>query len=115
MDRVKVGIIGLGHQGEKHADAYRALGCDIVWGLDTDPQKEKDFTKWFQPWESVSDIVSIASPDDTHASHVLAHLPHSHVMVEKPLCYTLDELKSIKEAQEQSGKSLACNLILRTA
>lgn len=115
MDKLKVGIVGLGHQGEKHIQAYRALGCDIVWGLDTDPQKEKDFTECYQPWESVSDIVSIASPDDTHASYVLAHLPHSHVFVEKPPCTTLDELKAIKKAQEQSGKHLACNLILRTA
>jgi predicted dehydrogenase len=66
--------------------------------------------------ESV-DIVSIATFDDAHAGQVAEALrARKHVFVEKPLCRSREEVRTIKELCAASGgRRLASNLVLRAA
>lgn len=63
-----------------------------------------------------TDIVSIASYDALHPAQVQAAFANKkHVFCEKPLCRTLDELRTVRDAWKTSGRALACNLVLRGA
>lgn len=75
---MKVRVIGSqGRMGQIHCETYRSLGLEIV--------------------ESGEDIVSIASPDQTHGEYVASALSaKKHVFVEKPLCTSRDQLERIE-------------------
>ena len=119
----KVGIIGLG-VGEKHIDGFEAgLAkvthlCDfnidkiaylkkkypdkIITGLADDILKNKDI-----------DIVSIASFDNFHYQQILEAIKNKkHIFVEKPMCFTIDELNDIKRKIPKEI-IISSNLILR--
>lgn len=127
--RLGVAVVGLGI-GEQHARAYRALGrCQLRWFYDVEPGKAERLAE--QLGEGVPacsfeqilrdpevEVVSIASYDDAHSDQVIAALEAGkHVFVEKPLCRTLAELKTIKDAwkQRRGTVKLSSNLVLRTA
>jgi predicted dehydrogenase len=64
------------------------------------------------------DVMAIASFDDAHCEQVIAALrAGKHVFVEKPICRTIAELRSIKSAWQGSGGrlKLRSNLVLRAA
>ena len=68
--------------GRQHVEAYRHLGITPVRGQ--------------------ADIVSIASPDNTHGKYVIDALDAgAHVFCEKPLCTTL---RDFKEIYKRAGK-----------
>lgn len=125
MKNLRVGVVGLG-VGERHVAAYREMnGVDVVAICDIDPQKLSevadrqsvtgrygDFRKMFDSEEL--DAVSICSYDDHHAEQaVLAFETGLHVMVEKPVALSRNELERIVRAQQDSGRVLSSNLILR--
>jgi len=62
------------------------------------------------------DIISIASHDNYHAEQVVAALEHGkHVFVEKPLCMSREEARSIRATLASCpGQRLSSNLGLRT-
>ena len=123
-----VAVIGLG-VGEQHASAFADANCCIVrwvYGLDvsrTHKVTEKlstatvaDDYKAILADESV-DIISIASYDDAHFAQVVAALEAGkHVFVEKPLCRSHEELRTIKQTWLANGsRYLTSNLVLRAA
>ena len=125
MKQLRFGVVGLG-VGERHAAAYNALpGAEVAAVCDTDPEKLKtvsdrqgvggrytDFRKMIEA-ESL-DAVSICSYDDDHADQVVqAFQAGLHVMVEKPLALNRAALAEIIRAQQDAGKILTSNLILR--
>jgi predicted dehydrogenase len=127
--KLGVAVVGLG-VGEQHLLTYRRHPrCTIVALCDQSKEKialaqEKYADIPFaREAESVLvdpnvDVVSIASYDDDHFAQILIALQHGkHVFVEKPLCQTLDQLRTIKnEWVRHGGKlKLASNLILRAA
>lgn len=127
--RLEVGVLGLG-VGEQHARAYAAIaGCSLRWVHDLDRTRMSEVIERVGQGgaaESAStviedplvDVVSIASYDDCHAEQTVAALRASkHVFVEKPLCRSLDELRVIRGAWEESPvrRIVASNLVLRAA
>lgn len=127
--RLGVAVVGLGI-GEQHARAYQASGsCQLRWLYDVEPGKAQyvsdklavgmpacSFEQILRDPEV--DIVSIASYDDAHSDQVVATLEAGkHVFVEKPLCRTLAELTTIKQAWRQhcGAVKLNSNLVLRAA
>ena len=81
MAQITVRVIGAdGRMGREHVAAYKAAGVELV--------------------EGKADIVSIASPDNTHGRYVIEALKQgSHVFCEKPLCTTTEELEEIKKSK----------------
>jgi predicted dehydrogenase len=60
-------------------------------------------------------LVSIASYDDTHYEYVLKSIKtNKNIIVEKPLCLTLDQLKNIYKNLKRNPKvKITSNLVLR--
>lgn len=123
-----VAVIGLG-VGEQHARAYLSTGhCQIRWLYDFDLPKAKRLTEELGTGSAALDfesilrdpcvqVVSIASNDDDHFKQVIPALKAGkHLFVEKPLCRSLEELRTVKECWEKNGsRQLTSNLVLRAA
>ncbi len=127
--RVGVAVVGLG-VGAEHARAYLRTGrCDLIWLHDLDGAKAKALASQLgtgrvaESFEQVLDdphvdVVSIATYDDAHFDQVVAALDaDKHVFVEKPLCRTLGELSTVKQAwcRGNGRLKLSSNLVLRQA
>ncbi len=125
---LRVGVIGLG-VGEQHLLAYRRHPqCEVVMLCDFSEEKfllarEKyPDIPFVHEAESVLtdsriDVVSIASYDDAHFIQAMTALQHGkHVFVEKPLCQTFAQLRTLKNEWAQHGGKLrlVSNLVLRT-
>jgi predicted dehydrogenase len=127
--KIGVAVAGLGI-GEQHVRAYMATGkCELRWLYDLDREKALRLTREFNAGmvadtfdQIVGDphtrAVSIASFDDAHYDQVVAALnAGKHVFVEKPLCRSIDELRTVKQAwlKHEGRLKLSSNLVLRAA
>lgn len=118
MGRLRVGIIGFGGAGIAHVSYFSCIpGCTIAKVYDTRPEGLKRATEvsaTISPcsnldrfWDDL-DVVSVCSPDSTHADYVAAALARGlHVLCEKPLTDSLEGIKKIKAAERRSDRVLA--------
>lgn len=119
---IRVGIIGIGNISGSHIDGYRAFGdrCKIVAFCDLDEGKATrraaELGLGISIYEDASnmlqnedlDLVSIATPPDTHADLTIVALDQGvNVLVEKPMAPSLEECDRMIAAQERSGKLLS--------
>lgn len=122
---LKVGLIGLG-VGERHLTGYRKIeGVEVHAICDIDPAKLADVgnrhdvarrtTDWRELTEDAGiDAVSICSYDDAHAEQAVTALrAGKHVMVEKPVALNRSDLERIVRAQQDSGRIVTSNFVLR--
>ena len=121
--RMKVGIIGTGWIAESHAQSYlRQPDVDIVALADIVPGKAADFAKRMGiqgarlydsdraliDAEKDIDCVSVCTYNRQHAPCAIYALEHGvNVLLEKPMCVTLDEAADICRAEKKSGKVLS--------
>ena len=125
MRPLKIGVVGLG-VGEQHVIGYKAIpGCEVVAVCDIDADKlatvaeRRDIAERYTDARKVTehpaiDAVSICSYDDAHAQQVISALrAGKHVMVEKPLTLYRKDAEQILRAQQDTGRILTSNLILR--
>lgn len=123
--KLKAGIIGLG-VGERHLRTYQSIPEVSVQAIcDIDPARLKEVGDRYGIEEryidskritehSDIDVVSICSYDDCHAAQTISAFDHGkHVMVEKPVVLFRGEAEKVLRAQQDSGKFLTSNLILR--
>jgi predicted dehydrogenase len=126
---LRVGVIGFG-VGAQHAAAYQKHpGCRVTMLCDLSADKLKDEGRRYPDAARTDkadtvlthpelDVVSIATFDDAHYAMVLKAFQHGkHVFVEKPLCQTRKELRTLhQEWKRHNGAlKLGSNLVLRTA
>lgn len=120
--RVRVGIIGTGWIAAAHIKSYLKMpDVDIVAGADLIPGKAETFFK-NQGVENVHcyenhremlekeqlDAVSICTYNRTHAECAIDALNAGvHVLLEKPMCVTLEEAVAICRAEKKNGKVLS--------
>lgn len=122
---LRAGVIGLG-VGEQHVIGYNnSAGVRVVSVCDIDPAKLREvadrqdvpgrFTDWRRITEDPDiDVISIASYDDAHAAQCVSAFRHGkHVMVEKPVALNRADAAAVLRAQQDSGKLITSNLILR--
>lgn len=116
--KLRVGIIGTGWIAEAHIEQYKKMpDVEIVAGADLIEGKAEAFFKKFGV-EGVHcyrshtelleneelDAVSICTYNCTHAECTIAALKKGvHVLLEKPMCVTLDEAIEICKAEKESG------------
>jgi predicted dehydrogenase len=120
--RLKFGIIGTGWIAESHVESLKQMpDAEIVAGADLVPGKaEKFFCKYGVPdvncypdhtsmLESEElDAVCICTYNSTHAECTIDSLKKGvHVLLEKPMCVTLEEAAAMIKAEKQSGKILS--------
>ena len=119
MNKVRIGIIGMGNIGRHHAEYLRAgkvNRCELVAVCSTSPGKLEKYLplKVYDDGEKlirsgILDAVLIATPHYQHTSLGIAALENGlHVMVEKPIsAHKADAEKLIAAAKKQKRRKLA--------
>lgn len=120
--KLKIGIIGTGWIADAHIREYKRMpDVEIVAGADLVPGKAEAF---FKKWEMEGvhcypdhksmldaedlDAVSICTYNMTHAECAIYALNKGvHVLLEKPMCVTIEEAAEICKAEKASGKILS--------
>lgn len=120
--KIKVGIIGTGWIAEAHVANYlRCPDVEIVAAADLVPGKAEKFCKdnniegirLYPDHKSMIDAeeldaVSVCTYNRTHAECTIYALEHGvNVLLEKPMCVTLEEAVEICRAEKKSGKILS--------
>ncbi len=116
MDRIRVGVVGVGALGQHHARAYAALpGTELVGVVDTLPGRADEIagplgTSAFTDYQSLFgkvDAVSIATPTTTHAAIGQEFLNEGiDVLVEKPISSSIEAAERLVAAAEQNRRIL---------
>ena len=126
MDRVKVGIIGVGLWGVNHIEAYRGLPQAEVFAV-ADPAagraeavaKKFNIPHWFENFEELCalpevDAVSIVSPESQHLKPVeAAARAGKHILLEKPVAYSVSDAEKMNAAARQANVILMPGHLLR--
>ena len=122
--KVRIGIIGCGGIAHAHMQQYLKFDdVEVVAGADLIPGKAEAFFKEFgvegaKCYESHTalladdslklDGVSICTYNMTHAECTIAALEKGlNVLLEKPMCVTLEEGIEMMRAEKKSGKILS--------
>ena len=120
--KLRVGIIGCGGIAGAHMREYlRMPDVEIVAGADIVPGKAEKFmaergvatARCYTDHKEMLDneeldAVSICTYNRTHAECTVYALAKGvNVLLEKPLCVTMDEAKAICKAEKESGKVLS--------
>ena len=122
---LRAGVVGLG-VGERHLASYRKIPgvevraiCDIneehlrqVAGEYRIPQSSTDYRIVTENPDI--DVVSICSYDDSHVEQAISAFRNGkHVMIEKPIALYRKDEEALLRAQQDSGRFITSNLILR--
>jgi predicted dehydrogenase len=117
VEKIKVGVIGVGYFGQFHAEKYAKMeGVDLVGVVDIDPTRARAVSKEYriQPFFHHSEIldrvqaVSIAVPTPLHYGIAKDFLLRGiDVLIEKPIS------KNLGEAEELIGLAESKGLILQ--
>ena len=114
---IRYGIIGCGSMGLEHIENLKALdGAEITAIADPHPGSralalglldgKADSTQVFERYQDLlkselCDAVVIATPNFTHAEVMRHALPtNAHLLIEKPLCTTIDDCADLVERAE---------------
>ncbi|MEN6622389.1 MAG: Gfo/Idh/MocA family oxidoreductase [Smithella sp.] len=121
--KIKVGVVGIGHLGNFHLQKYSKLeNCEIVAVADTrieQAQKAADVYKckaFADHREMLDDVeaVSIAVPTGEH--HLVARdflAAGVDVLIEKPICSTLEEADELLELANNKNLILQVGFVER--
>ena len=128
MKKINVGLIGLG-VGSHHLQTYmQHMNCNVLQVCDFDIKKLKKISNKYKNKFDITtnanelienkniDLVSIASYDNFHYEQIVGCIQNKkHIFVEKPMCLSLGEMKSIKKLLAKNPKiKISCNFVLRT-
>src|SRR5215204_7262154 len=120
VHNLRVAAIGVGSLGRHHARNYAELAregrVDLVAVCDADAQtaeqiaKDNGYDDAVTDWRDLLgqvDVVSIATPTETHCEIACAFLESGvHVLVEKPIALSLAEADKMVAAAAKSGAKL---------
>ena len=112
MKRTRVGIVGFGVMGARHARVFGALESDfeIAGALDPNGSQIPSFLRHFMRLEDLidaSDLVVVANPIEAHAKAVMLALDSGrHVLVEKPIAATADEAIALVDRAARANAHL---------
>ena len=113
---MKFGVIGHGFMGSRHVaiiDSFEE--CECIAACDTDPFRLKGLDKKIICYEDIDlflenpsiDVVVIATPNKWHKEHALKAInAGKHVICEKPIALSVDELDEMKEAADRMNVTL---------
>jgi predicted dehydrogenase len=128
MDKIKVGIIGAGSLSDYHMKSYIQNGkveltaiCDKSEARAVEKANKfgipNVYTDYYEMLANPEiDAVSIITWNNLHAVMSIAALESGkHVLVEKPLCMTVQEALNIEDAVRRTGKQLQIGYVRRHA
>ena len=125
MDKVNVGVIGLG-MGQVHLECYEACPnarvvalCDIDEARLSEDLSERPGVRGFTDYSEMLQMeelqaVSVALPNFLHAPVTLEALnAGKHVLCEKPMAMNAAEAQQMKQTAEKLGKVLMMHFNMR--
>ncbi|WP_189019704.1 Gfo/Idh/MocA family protein [Paenibacillus marchantiophytorum] len=126
MNKLKIGVIGAGSISDMHfesyskqADAQLVAVCDLNRTRAEEKAAKYGIAQIYTDYHELLanpeiDAVSICTWNNTHAEISIAALrAGKNVLVEKPLCKTVEEANRIQEAVRESGKTLQVGFVRR--
>lgn len=113
MQKLRVGVIGVGKMGRLHARSYDHYNhlCNFSGIFDPDTKaagavaRQYEVTAFSSVSELLADVdaVTIAAPTDSHFELARLALQHGvHVLVEKPVCRTVEEAEELRRLAEET-------------
>ncbi|TBL78184.1 Gfo/Idh/MocA family protein [Paenibacillus thalictri] len=128
MSKLTVGVIGAGSISEQHLNSYERnerVKLNAICDLDEDRAQRKAkkygikkvYTNYHDLLaDSKIDAVSICTWNNTHAEIAIAALKAGkHVLVEKPLCQTVEQALEVEQTVKETGKLLQVGFVRRYA
>jgi UDP-N-acetylglucosamine 3-dehydrogenase len=119
---LNVGVIGVGSMGQNHARVYSEI-ANLVGIADVDAKAtnklaERFNTRVFKNYKELLDCdidaVSIATPTKTHFEMAMDAMHNGkHVLIEKPMCSTIEQAKKLIETAEEQDLILAVGYVER--
>jgi predicted dehydrogenase len=128
MAKLKGLIIGAGCAGTAVANGMIKDGrAEPVGFVETNPERREELVKEFPGADVVDgdgfeallakiqpELVCDAGPDWLHAQHAVQSLhAGASILIEKPMCTSVDEAKAIRDAEEASGKIVTVDYTMR--
>lgn len=109
--KLRVGVAGAGYLGQHHVRIYSSLaGCELAGIYEVDELRAAEVAALhgcprFSSLEELGrncDAVSVVVPTDRHCEVAIPLLELGcHLLIEKPLCTTLDEAETILSAAKK--------------
>lgn len=116
MDKVRVGVIGVGRLGQHHARIYADLpNAELVGVVDTDQQRANKIAKTYRTQALFEhdmlmgkvDAVSIAVPTSAHYAIAREFLENGvHLLIEKPITETVQQARELVEIAHDKNLTL---------
>ena len=113
MEKIKIGVVGVGYFGQFHAEKYAKIEeTELVGVVDIDASRAREIAQRYraQPFEHHTDLfnkvqaVSIAAPTPFHYSIAKDFfLKGIDVLLEKPISNTLEEADELTGLAESRG------------
>lgn len=114
MQKLRVGVIGVGKMGRHHARAYHSLDhlCEFIGIYDVDSEAAAEVSRQYDviAFDGVEglldrvDAVTIAAPTYYHCELAAAALRRGiHVLVEKPVCRSVQEARELHDLARETG------------
>ncbi|WP_216855163.1 Gfo/Idh/MocA family protein [Paenibacillus alba] len=126
INKLNIGVIGAGSISDMHLQSYsKQADARLIAVCDLNRQRAEDkaaayniehiYTDYHELLANPEvDAVSICTWNNSHAEISIAALrAGKHVLVEKPLCKTVEEALQIQEAVRESGKILQVGFVRR--
>lgn len=117
MNKIRVGVLGVGHLGKLHASLYREIEqAELVGIYDTDINKAKEIgselgVNVFESRDALlkeAEAVNIVTPTSDHFASAQAVLENDcHLFIEKPI------MSNEPDAEEIINKAIAKNKLLQ--
>ncbi|WP_409199727.1 Gfo/Idh/MocA family oxidoreductase [Methanobrevibacter sp. DSM 116169] len=125
MESINVGVIGVGAMGYNHARVYYRLeNANLIAVSDVSEQTlnkvcKKYDAKGYNDYEDLLkdpeiDVVSVCVPTTHHHNVVMEAIKHGkHVLVEKPIAFTVEEAEEMIAAAKEKGVILGTGHVER--
>jgi predicted dehydrogenase len=123
MDKIRVGILGVGHLGRLHASLYREINSAEIKGIyDTNSEKarkvgeELNISVFNQADELLDqvDAVNIVTPTPDHFSSAEKALEKNcHLFIEKPITDNIEQAERLIQLAEERNRILQIGHIER--
>ncbi len=123
MEKLPIGVIGVGHLGKLHTKMFKQIeNCELTGVFDTNPEQAKAVSQEFKvpTFNSIEELlskvkaVSIAVVTSAHYEIAKKCLQNNvHVFVEKPITTTIEQAEELVEIAKNNNLKLQVGHIER--
>ncbi len=122
-EKLKAGVVGVGHIGRNHARVYNELESTTLAAVyDTDARAAQEIARKYRAHAAASldefipmvDLATLATPTPFHCEIGMRLLSEGvHVLVEKPITRTTEEARQLVECARKTNRVLQVGHIER--